>query len=94
VGASTPRPGPSPAAASRPARPSKKQLDQAEVLATRVHGEVAQLHAALADPALYRGDPDRLRDLQQRLGEAERALVDAEAAWLDLQEQWERAAAG
>jgi ATP-binding cassette subfamily F protein 3 len=76
----------------RPSRPSKKRIEQAEALATRLHGEVAALHKSLADPALYTTVPDRLLAIQKELREKEQALAEAEAVWLSLQEQWEAAA--
>ncbi len=79
------------AAAPKPQRPSKKQLQQAEVLVTRLTDEVAALQKQMASPNLYRGDPVQLIGIQKNLREKEKALAEAEESWLMLQEQWDAA---
>ncbi len=78
--------------APRP-KPSKKKVDQAESLATKLHAEVAALQTALADPALYTGPAAKLQTLQANLRAKETALSEAEATWMALQEEWDAAAA-
>ena len=79
------------AAAPKPQRPSKKQLQQAELLVTRLTGEVAALQKQMATPTLYRGDPVQLITVQKNLREREKELAAAEESWLTLQEQWDAA---
>jgi ATP-binding cassette subfamily F protein 3 len=77
---------------AKPPRPSKKQIDQAEALVDKLHGQCEKLRAALADPALYSGPPTKLRVLQNDLQKAEADLAQAETKWMTLQEAWELAA--
>ena len=88
IKASAPPPAP---AAPKPARPSRKQIDQAEALVNKLHGQCEKLRATLADPALYSGPPAKLVALQKDLQTTEQDLAAAEEKWLSLQEAWELA---
>jgi ATP-binding cassette subfamily F protein 3 len=83
-------PGP---ATPKPARPSKKKLDQAETAVAKLTTQCETLRTALADPALYKGPSPKLQQLQQQLRDAERQLESAENTWLALQDAWDKAAA-
>jgi len=80
------------AAAPKPARPSKKQVDQAEALVTKLYAQCGKLRQALADPALYTGASPKAITLQKDLQNAEQELTTAEARWMSLLEAWELAA--
>ncbi len=65
-------------------KPAKKvnpyKLKELEERIMSLESEIARLHAALADEAIYR-EPDRLRDTQFQLAEVERDLDAANSEW-------------
>ncbi|TAK99202.1 MAG: ABC transporter ATP-binding protein [Rhodospirillaceae bacterium] len=79
---------------AKAARPSKKRIDQAEVLVNRLTDQCETLRRTLADPTLYQGPPAKVVDLQKQLQVVEQNLAAAESAWLELQDAWEQVAAG
>ncbi len=78
-------------AAAAPARPKKlsyKDQRELEALPARIEtleGEIAEIQAALADPALYRDSPERVAALNARLLKAEVDLADAYQRWEALE---------
>ena len=49
-----------------------------------LEGEIAEIEAALGDPALYAKDAARVAALTARLGPAKEELDAAETLWLEL----------
>ena len=49
-----------------------------------LEAEIAEIEAALGDPALYAKDPARVAALTARLGPAKEELDAAETLWLEL----------
>ena len=78
---------------TKAARPSKKRIDQAEMLVNRLTAQCETLRQTLADPTLYKGPPAKVTELQKQLQQVEQNLAAAESAWLELQGAWEQAAA-
>ncbi len=79
------------AQATAPQRPKKRSYkDQRELdaLPRRIEAleeEQTTVHAALADPALYRDDPARAGELKQRLSAIESELAEAYDRWESLE---------
>jgi ATP-binding cassette subfamily F protein 3 len=55
----------------------------------RAAARLAELDAALADPATFSGDPRRAAELGKARSEAQAALDAAESAWLEAVEALE-----
>ena len=83
-----------PSPARRPpgaAGPLKRKLEAAETALARETTLLAELDAALADPALYAKDPAETARLTERRTRLAERLTKAEAAWLAAAEAYEAA---
>jgi ATP-binding cassette, subfamily F, member 3 len=76
-------------ASAKPAARSNRKLQELEQRMEALAKELAEVDAALADPALYEDSNDRLPVLSRRQGELREAHAAAEAAWLEAYEQHE-----
>ncbi|HEY1426149.1 MAG TPA: ABC-F family ATP-binding cassette domain-containing protein [Caulobacteraceae bacterium] len=85
-----PQPPPARRAASA-AGPLKRKLEAAEAALARETTLLAELDAALADPALYRADGAEAARLTERRTRLAERLTRAEAAWLAAAEAYEQA---
>jgi len=75
-------------ATAKPKKLSYKDQRELETLPRHIEqleGEQETVHAALADPAMYRDDPQRAAELNQRLTEIETELGDAYKRWERLE---------
>jgi ATP-binding cassette subfamily F protein 3 len=88
--AAAPAPAPTPRPASA-AAPLKRKLEAAEAALARETTLLAELDAALADPALYRADGAQTARLTERRTRLAERLTKAEAAWLAAAEAYEQA---
>jgi ATP-binding cassette subfamily F protein uup len=88
--------------APRPARPKpaprlgygeQRELDRLPAEIDRLHGAVAALEQALADPALYGRDRAGYESRATALAAARQGLAAAEERWLELEAKREEAAA-
>jgi ATP-binding cassette subfamily F protein 3 len=70
--------------------PLKKAMQDAEKQVEKLAAEVAQLDAALGDPALY-GDPQKAQRITFERGLASKKLVEAEEDWLRATAAFEEA---
>ena len=71
----------------RPRKLTYKEQRELEALPERIaalEGEIAEIEAALGDPALYAKDAARVAALTARLGPAKEELDAAETLWLEL----------
>ena len=67
--------------------PTRKRLPRASsVLMNSAAARLAEVDAALADPATFSGDPRRAAELGRARTEAQAALDAAEQAWLEAVE--------
>ncbi|MCA3720112.1 MAG: ABC-F family ATP-binding cassette domain-containing protein [Phenylobacterium sp.] len=96
--AKTPEPSPPPAVAEPPpAQPrtkaptgnARRRVEATEAAMERAAARLAELDAALADPATFSGDPRRAAELGKARSEAQAALDAAESAWLEAVEALE-----
>ncbi|MBK1721847.1 ATP-binding cassette domain-containing protein [Thiocystis violacea] len=62
----------------------RRELDELPGRIEALETEQAELHARLADPALYQSEPDAVATLKSRLGEVDLALEQAYARWEGL----------
>jgi ATP-binding cassette subfamily F protein uup len=72
----------------------QRLLDQLPKTIETLHGELADLETALADPALFTKDPAGYQRKANRLEEARAALAEAEEKWLELEMLKEELAGG
>ncbi|HTK35803.1 MAG TPA: ABC-F family ATP-binding cassette domain-containing protein [Caulobacteraceae bacterium] len=85
-------PPPAPAKpAPLPIGPLKRKLEAAETALARAHQAIAELDAAMVDPALFHKQPDKAAELTRRRHRAQERLDAAEAEWMALAEQYEQA---
>jgi ATP-binding cassette subfamily F protein 3 len=84
-------PAPPPARAAT--APLKRKLEAAEAVLARETGLMAEIEAAMADPAIY-ADPAKLAEVNQRHARLKGRLAEAEAAWMAAAETYEAAAGG
>jgi ATP-binding cassette subfamily F protein 3 len=96
--ARTPEPSPPPTVAEPPpAQPrtkaptgnARRRVEATEAAMERAAARLAELDAALADPATFSGDPRRAAELGKARSEAQAALDAAESAWLEAVEALE-----
>jgi len=80
-------------AAERRARaaPLKKKIDASEKAMDRLVARIAEIDAALADPALYARDASRATALAKERAEAARSKDAEEEAWLAMTAEYEEA---
>ncbi len=89
VAASPPKPLREKLAKERPRKLTFKERQELSELPQRIEGlekEQAELHARMADPALYREGGEQVTLLHDRLKEAEKELEAAYARWAELEE--------
>jgi ATP-binding cassette subfamily F protein uup len=87
------RPAPSSARGGERRPPRTRKLTYAEQLELdalpdrleALEAEQAEIHARLADPAVYRGDPGRVTGLNERLGSVTAELERTYARWEELE---------
>jgi ATP-binding cassette subfamily F protein uup len=76
-----------PSRGDRPRKLTYKEQRELEALPERIAAlekEIAEIEAALGDPALYAKDAARVAALTARLGPAKEELDAAETLWLEL----------
>jgi ATP-binding cassette subfamily F protein uup len=81
-----------PRAAQRLSYKEQRELDGLPREIDRLHGELATLEKALADPGLYGRDRAGYEAKAARLGAAKQALAAAEERWLELEHKREELA--
>jgi hypothetical protein len=64
-------------------------VEATEAVMEKAAARLAEVDAALADPATFSGDPRRAAKLGQARTEAQAALDAAEQAWLEAVEAFE-----
>ncbi len=70
------------------AKERQKRCDRLEAEVERLGGQLAEVDASLADPALYDGQRDaEVARLQAERGEIGARLETAETEWLEAQEE-------
>ena len=74
-----------PASAKRLGFKRERALVELPKTIAALQAEMAAIHAAMADPALYRRDPKGFAAKSARLGTAQAELEAAETAWLELE---------
>jgi len=88
--AARPPPPPRPKVAIEPL---KRKLEAAEVTLARCNKQLAEIDAALGDPALYVKEPAKAAQLAERRIKMQASVDAAEAEWMGLAEQVEAAIA-
>ena len=73
--------------------PLKRAMEAAETRMDALTGKIAELDAALSDPALFARDPARAVTLGKARAEAADQLAAAEVAWMEAAEAYEAAKA-
>ncbi len=73
--------------------PLQRQIKSAEAEIAKLSGRIAEIDAALADPALYARQPAKVGALNRERAEASAALARAEDRWLDLSAHYDEAGA-
>jgi ATP-binding cassette subfamily F protein 3 len=71
-------------------KPLKLAMDRAEREVAALHGELEQIDAAMAEPALFVNDPRKGEALAKRRGQLARDVQEAEARWIEAAEAYER----
>ncbi len=88
-------PAPEPEAPPPPKRPkvptgtARRKAEAAEALLARTGQALAEIDAALTDPAIFKRDPAKAAELGRRRTEVREALAAAEADWLEAAEAYE-----
>ena len=88
----TPAPSVGPGHAQRLSYKEQRELDGLPREIDRLHGELATLEKALADPGLYGRDRAGYETKAARLAAAKQALAAAEERWLELEHKREELA--
>ena len=73
------------------AGPLRRRLDAAEAALARESAALAEIEAALGDPALYIRGADQIASLNERRSRLLDRVARAEAAWLEAAEAYEGA---
>ena len=76
------------ASAGKPRKLTYRENQELTALPARIEeleAEQASIHAALADPQLYRGEPQRVAELKTRLEDVANRLAAAYARWEELE---------
>ena len=71
--------------------PLRKKIKETESLMEKLHKEIQQIDARLADPSLYDRKPADAAKLAKQRSDAEKALQQNEEQWLALSADFERA---
>jgi len=91
--AQEPSPAPSPPEPAPRSRPptgnARRRVEATEAAMERATARLAEIDAALADPATFSGDPRRAAELGRGRTEAQATLDAAEQAWLEAVEAFE-----
>ncbi len=87
--AAPPPPPPPPVKAKAPTGNARRRVEATEAAMEKAAARLAELDAALADPATFTGDPRRAAELGRARTEAQAALDAAEQAWLEAVEAFE-----
>ncbi|AWM77374.1 ABC-F family ATP-binding cassette domain-containing protein [Phenylobacterium parvum] len=82
-------PPPAPPRARAPTGNARRRVEATEAAMEKAASRLAEIDAALADPATFTGDPRRAAELGQARTEAQAMLDDAEQAWLEAVEAFE-----
>lgn len=80
---------PSPPKTRAPTGNARRRVEATEAAMEKAAARLAELDAALADPATFTGDPRRAAELARKRTEAQTALDSAEQAWLEAVEALE-----
>ena len=72
-----------------PTGPARRKAEAAEAHLARTGQALAEIDAALIDPAIFQRDPVKAAELGRRREEVRKALAAAEAAWLEAAEEYE-----
>ena len=73
--------------------PLRRRIDECDKAVSRFAKRLADIDAALADPALYDRDPSRVVTLGKERADVARSLSDAERQWFALSEAYDNAVA-
>jgi ATP-binding cassette subfamily F protein 3 len=82
-------PPPPPPRARAPTGNARRKVEATEAAMEKAATRLADIDAALADPATFTGDPRRAAELGQARTEAQAVLDAAEQAWLEAVEAFE-----
>ena len=82
-------PPPPPPRARAPTGNARRKVEATEAVMEKAAARLADIDAALADPATFTGDPRRAAELGQARTEAQAVLDAAEQAWLEAVEAFE-----
>jgi ATP-binding cassette subfamily F protein 3 len=82
-------PPPAPPRARAPTGNARRKVEATEAAMEKAATRLADIDAALADPATFTGDPRRAAELGQARTEAQAVLDAAEQAWLEAVEAFE-----
>ena len=82
-------PPPAPPRTRAPTGNARRRVEATETAMEKAAARLAEVDAALADPATFSGDPRRAAELGRARTEAQAALDAAEQAWLEAVEAFE-----